>query len=101
MGNNWVKHYTDCLGIVHRVRRFLTQWITSLIIRLFNLQIGHITCNNASNNNTTITEFALQYKHKTGSVFDVKGGTFGQDHYAKSCSDLVKISQKAWGTISK
>ena len=38
------------------------------------LQIGHVTCDNATNNNTMMNEFAKQYKGQVGKVFDVKGG---------------------------
>ena len=37
-------------------------------------QIGHITCDNASNNNTMIDEFAIHYHREVGEVFDVKRG---------------------------
>ena len=36
------------------------------------IQIGHITCDNASNNNTMMQEFARCYRMNTGKVFDVK-----------------------------
>jgi hypothetical protein len=35
-------------------------------------KIGHITCNNASNNNTMMKEFARCYKGQTGQNYDVK-----------------------------
>ena len=37
-------------------------------------QIGHITCDNASNNNTMVDEFATHYHCKVGEVFNVKRG---------------------------
>ena len=36
------------------------------------LQIGHITCDNASNNGTMLHEFARCYKGKTRESFDDK-----------------------------
>ena len=38
------------------------------------LQIGHVTCDNATNNNTMMNEFAKQYERQVEKVFDVKGG---------------------------
>ena len=35
------------------------------------MQVGHITCDNASNNTTMLQEFARCYYLKTGSTFDV------------------------------
>jgi hypothetical protein len=43
-------------------------------IQLIMLQIGHVTCDNATNNNTMMNEFAKQYEGQVGKVFDVKGG---------------------------
>ncbi|PPQ87326.1 hypothetical protein CVT26_004408, partial [Gymnopilus dilepis] len=34
-------------------------------------KIGHITCDNASNNDTMLDEFANCYRFKTGKIFDV------------------------------
>jgi hypothetical protein len=38
------------------------------------IQIGHPTCDNASNNNTMMTEFAMQYEREVGKAFNVKSG---------------------------
>lgn len=38
------------------------------------LQIGHVTCDNATNNNTMMIEFAKRYEGQVGKVFDVKRG---------------------------
>ncbi|KAJ3531266.1 hypothetical protein NM688_g7598 [Phlebia brevispora] len=35
-------------------------------------RIGHITCNNASNNGTMLHEFATQVQRKTGKLFDFR-----------------------------
>jgi len=35
-------------------------------------KIGHITCDNASNNGTMMKEWAFRYRQKTGRVFDIK-----------------------------
>ena len=35
-------------------------------------KIGHITCDNASNNGTMMKEWAFRYRQKTGCVFDIK-----------------------------
>ena len=37
-------------------------------------QIGHITCDNASNNNTMVDEFVTHYHRKVGEVYNVKRG---------------------------
>ncbi|PPQ83822.1 hypothetical protein CVT24_012453 [Panaeolus cyanescens] len=36
------------------------------------LNVGHITCDNASNNDTMLKEFARCYKIKTGKLYDVE-----------------------------
>lgn len=38
------------------------------------IQIGHVTCDNATNNNTMMTEFAKQYEREVGKTFEVKRG---------------------------
>ena len=37
-------------------------------------QIGHITCDNASNNKTMVEEFAVQYYREVGKNYNVKRG---------------------------
>ena len=37
-----------------------------------SLQVGHITCDNARNNDTMLKEFTCCYQAKTGSKFDIK-----------------------------
>ena len=63
--------YTICqrLNIVSKVT-----WISSSTVFIFLIifQIGHITCDNASNNETMLQEFAWCYHFKTGVKFDIK-----------------------------
>jgi hypothetical protein len=58
------------LDIVKKVCVYYTN--SSSLTRI--VQIGHITCDNASNNNTMMTEFAKRYEEEVGKVFDVKRG---------------------------
>ena len=37
-----------------------------------SLQVGHITCDNARNNDTMLEEFVCCYQAKAGSKFDIK-----------------------------
>ena len=37
-------------------------------------KISHITCDNTTNNNTVMTEFAKRYEEEAGKVFNVKHG---------------------------
>ena len=55
----------DRLCIVHKVG-----FPTCLLPSTEYFQIGHITCDNASNNNTMMKEFAGQFQKKTGQQFD-------------------------------
>ena len=55
------------LGVVHKVHH--QSFCTSPYS--LNIQIGHITCDNASNNDTMLDEFANCYRFKTGKIFDV------------------------------
>jgi hypothetical protein len=48
--------------------QYLTRSLTWIV------QIGHITCDNASNNNTMMTEFAKRYEEEVGKGFNVKHG---------------------------
>jgi hypothetical protein len=57
------------LGIVHKVCDFTRSQRFSLIKN--KMQIGYVTCDNATNNDTMLTEFALRYEEKTGKNFDV------------------------------
>jgi len=63
--------YTICqrLNIVLKVT-----WISSSTVFIFLIifQIGHITCDNASNNRTMLQEFARCYHFKTSVKFDIK-----------------------------
>jgi hypothetical protein len=57
------------LGIAHRVSPI------ELVIerqerKPYAIQIGHVTCDNASNNNTMLEEFAKQIKMRTGKSFN-------------------------------
>ena len=38
------------------------------------MKIGHITCDNASNNNTMMEEFAKRYHQKSGKCLNIKRG---------------------------
>jgi hypothetical protein len=65
------------LDIVHKVCvgvpcTFDIRYTLLYGIPYYALQIGHITCDNASNNGTMIQEFSRCYKKKTGEHFDVK-----------------------------
>ena len=53
----------DQVGIAHKVR-------SGAILLLLKIwggpQIGHVTCDNASNNNIIMQEFATHLEHTTG-----------------------------------
>ena len=58
------------VGILHKV------WVSSFTVTwhhpaplLFALKIGHVTCDNASNNTTMMKEFAAQLKDSTGKKY--------------------------------
>jgi hypothetical protein len=58
------------VGILHKV------WVSSFTVTwhcpaplLFVLKIGHVTCDNASNNTTMMKEFAAQLKDSTGKKY--------------------------------
>ena len=36
---------------------------------LFAIKVGHITCNNASNNSTMMNELAMRLKNSTGEIY--------------------------------
>ena len=90
----------NCLCIVAKIRTDSVER-ESLLANL--LQVGHITCDNAKNNNTMLEEFACCYQAKTGWRFDIKRrqiryvffrscshGTQSMKH-ACSCRCLVHI----------
>jgi hypothetical protein len=60
----------DRLSVVHKVNHYGCAF--SNLGLTTSSKIGHITCDNASNNNTMMKEFARCYKVKTGQDFDVK-----------------------------
>lgn len=57
----------DRLCIVHKVR-----FPAYLLPPTKYFQIGHITCDNACNNNTMLKEFAGRFQKKTGRRFDTR-----------------------------
>jgi hypothetical protein len=57
------------LKIVHKVRCIdLNKYLSEF----YDMQIGHITCDNASNNGTMLDEFGRCYRLKTGGTFDTQ-----------------------------
>jgi hypothetical protein len=59
------------LRIVHKVR-FVVRTDMFILTHFLFSQVGHVTCDNAKNNDTMLEEFARCYKLKTGSTFDIK-----------------------------
>jgi hypothetical protein len=55
------------LGITHQVRRLI--YFQFMICNLFQSKIGHITCDNASNNNVMMEFFAKYINDQTKKTF--------------------------------
>jgi hypothetical protein len=58
----------DRLGISHRVRALLYYSVSDDMLN-FNVKIGHVTCDNATNNNTMMEFFAKYVEKRTNKPF--------------------------------
>jgi hypothetical protein len=56
----------DCVGITHKVSSL---WLTMIYYSTHRTSLGHVTCDNATNNGTTLQEFAHLYEAKYNKVF--------------------------------
>jgi hypothetical protein len=64
------------------------------------MQIGHITCDNAANNNTMMAEFALRYQSKTGREFNVKRRHIRYDYHLPVVFSNDELFSGVWHTSS-
>ena len=72
-GGALAKLYLKYVPVLILSKRFVLLFSCSLTEIINNIQqIGHITCDNASNNKTMVDEFAIQYYRDVGRKFDVK-----------------------------
>jgi len=73
MANALARLYTKYVDASILLRRSVFYYTFISLIGIV-VQIGHVTCDNASNNNTMMAEFAKQYERDVGKAFNVKSG---------------------------
>lgn len=54
------------LRVAHKVRRI----VVHVLVAKYDLQIGHVTCDNASNMDTMMMEFGSQVEQGTGKKYN-------------------------------
>ena len=60
------------LQIVQKVGALPVPLLHAIFLHVFRYKVGHVTCDNAKNNDTMMKEFVRCYRINIGDDFDVK-----------------------------